>query len=164
MSGTPERLFSDRTKLQEFVAARRASGDVIVFSNGAFDLLHVGHVRALEHARRLGGCLIVGINSDSSVRAYKGPGRPVVPEGERAELVAALRCVDAVCIFDEPAPGALIRIVRPDVHAKGRDYSPETVPEGDLVRELGGRVEIVGDPKDHSSTDLIQRVRRIAAP
>jgi rfaE bifunctional protein nucleotidyltransferase chain/domain len=117
-------------------------------------------VRALEDARAAGDLLVVGINSDRSVAASKGPGRPVMPEAERAEIVAALGCVDLVVVFDEVTAEALIRRVRPDVHAKGRDYRADTVPERDVVAELGGRVVIVGDEKDHATTDLIARIRR----
>jgi D-glycero-beta-D-manno-heptose 1-phosphate adenylyltransferase len=130
-----------------------------VLSNGAFDLIHVGHVRSLEHARSLGDLLVVAVNSDRSVRALKGEGRPIVPERERAEIVAALRCVDLVTIFDETTVEETIRLVRPDVHAKGRDYTAASVPERALVEQLGGTVVIVGDPKDHATSDLIRKIR-----
>ncbi len=139
----------------------RAAGGTIVLTNGAFDLLHVGHVRALEDARRHGTCLVVAINSDASVRRLKGPSRPVVPEGERAELVAAIGCVDLVYVFGETDVSVIIRAVRPDVHAKGRDYTAATVPERAVVAEVGGRVVIVGDPKDHATTDVIARIRAL---
>jgi rfaE bifunctional protein nucleotidyltransferase chain/domain len=138
----------------------RRSGRRIVFANGAFDLLHVGHIRYLQAARREGDFLVVGVNSDASVRLSKGDSRPIVPEGERAEIVAALRCVDAVVIFPEATPSELIREIRPDVHAKGTDYTVQSVPERDVVEAVGGQVRIVGDPKDHATTDLISRVRR----
>ncbi len=138
----------------------RREGQKLVFANGAFDLLHVGHVRYLEAARREGDFLLVGVNSDASVRRLKGEGRPVVPEGERAEIVAALRCVDAVVVFDESSPAGLIAELRPSVHAKGTDYTPDSVPERAAVEEAGGRVAIVGDPKDHATTDLVARLRR----
>jgi D-glycero-beta-D-manno-heptose 1-phosphate adenylyltransferase len=138
------------------VAEWRRAGDSITLANGAFDLLHVGHVRYLRAARKLGGRLIVAVNSDTSVRALKGEGRPEVPEAERAEILAALSDVDAVVIFSEPDVRALIREIRPDVHAKGTDYTAETVPERDDVRAAGGRVEIVGDSKDHSTTEMIR--------
>jgi D-glycero-beta-D-manno-heptose 1-phosphate adenylyltransferase len=141
------------------VAAARLRGARVVLSNGAFDLLHVGHVRSLEHAKSLGDFLVVAVNSDASVRALKGPDRPVLPEAERAELVAALSCVDLVTIFGERNVEEVIRRVRPDIHAKGRDYTVETVPERALVESLGGRVLVVGDPKDHASSDLIRRIR-----
>lgn len=137
----------------------RREGRKLVFANGAFDLLHVGHVRYLEAARREGDFLVVGVNSDASVRRLKGEGRPILPEGERAELVAALRCVDAVVVFDESSPAALIGELRPAVHAKGTDYTPESVPERAAVEEAGGRIVIVGDPKDHATTALVARLR-----
>lgn len=149
-----------RTELIEAASRERAGGKRIVFANGAFDLLHVGHVRYLEAARREGSWLAVGINSDRSVRRSKGNGRPVLPERERAEIVAALACVDAVVLFDEDSPAALLSELRPQVHAKGTDYTPESVPERDVVASYGGRTAIVGDPKDHATTDLIDRIRK----
>ena len=134
----------------------RRSGDHIILANGCFDLLHVGHVRYLRAAKELGGRLIVAINSDESVRSLKGGGRPLMPAGERAEILAALADVDAVVIFPERDVRALIREIRPDVQAKGTDYTVESVPEADVVREYGGRVEIVGDPKDHSASEIIR--------
>jgi rfaE bifunctional protein nucleotidyltransferase chain/domain len=145
-----------RQKLREQVAEWRRAGDSITLANGGFDLLHVGHVRYLRAAKKLGGRLIVAVNSDVSVRALKGEGRPLVPEAERAEILAALADVDAVVIFSEPDVRALIREVRPNVHAKGTDYTAENVPERDEVIAGGGRVEIVGDPKDHSTTEMIR--------
>lgn len=145
----------DRGELVDRVAGARQSGASIVLANGCFDLLHVGHVRYLEAARTLGDILIVGINSDRQARALKGPGRPLVPQNERAELVSSIRSVDLVTIFDEPTVEELIRAIRPDFHAKGTDYTTDSVPERDIVRECGGVVAIVGDPKDHSSTGLI---------
>ena len=147
------------TQLLEAAARQRASGRTIVFANGAFDLLHAGHVRYLEGARREGGWLAVGVNSDASVARAKGPGRPVLPQDERAEIVAALAAVDAVVVFDEDSPAALIATLRPDIHAKGTDYTAESVPEREVVASYGGRTVIVGDPKDHSTTDLIGRIR-----
>ena len=138
----------------------RAEGKRIVFANGAFDLLHVGHVRYLEGARCEGDWLVVGINSDRSVGRAKGPSRPILPEAERAEIVAALAAVDAVSIFDEDSPAALIAAIRPHVHAKGTDYSADTVPERDVVAAYGGRTVIVGDAKDHGTTDLVARIKR----
>ncbi|MGZ4858348.1 MAG: adenylyltransferase/cytidyltransferase family protein [Candidatus Angelobacter sp.] len=126
-------------------------------TNGCFDLLHVGHVRYLRAAKQLGGRLVVAVNSDASTRALKGEGRPRVPGEERAELLAALSDVDAVTIFDAPDVTELIRLLRPDIHAKGTDYTAEGVPERDVVIACGGRVAIVGDPKDHSTTDLLRR-------
>jgi len=144
--------------------AARAQGRAVAVANGAFDLLHVGHVRYLEAAKDLtrGGLLIVGVNSDSSVRASKGPERPVVPERERAELVAALGCVDLVVLFDEPDALALLSALRPDVHVKGTDYTEKSVPERELVARLGGRTAIVGDAKEHSTTDVIARIRELS--
>ena len=134
----------------------RAAGEKIILTNGCFDLLHVGHVRYLRAAKELGGRLIVAVNSDASTRALKGEGRPRVPGEERAELLAALSDVDAVTIFDAPDVTDLIRLLRPDIHAKGTDYTEQNVPERDVVIACGGRVAIVGDPKDHSTTDLLR--------
>jgi rfaE bifunctional protein nucleotidyltransferase chain/domain len=136
----------------------RAQGKRLVLANGCFDLLHVGHVRYLQAARALGDALVVGLNSDASVRRLKGPGRPVMPAAERAELVAAVSGVDAVVVFDEDSADALIARLRPDVHAKGTDYTTDTVPEREAVAAGGGRVAIAGDPKDHSSKDLIATI------
>jgi D-glycero-beta-D-manno-heptose 1-phosphate adenylyltransferase len=132
----------------------------IVFANGVFDLLHVGHVRYLQAARAEGDVLVVGINSDASTRQLKGKGRPVLTERARATLVAAIAAVDYVVIFDELDVKTLLREIQPDVHAKGTDYTADTVPERDLARLLGIRVAIVGDPKDHSTRDLLARLRR----
>jgi rfaE bifunctional protein nucleotidyltransferase chain/domain len=152
-------LILSRRQAAEAAADLRREGRRLVFANGAFDLLHVGHVRYLEAARREGDFLLVGVNSDASVGRLKGEGRPIVPEAERAELVAALRCVDAVVVFDESSPAALIGEIRPAVHAKGTDYTPDTVPERDAVERIGGRVAIVGDPKDHATSELLARLR-----
>ena len=146
----------DRQELRRRAEAWRASGEKITLANGCFDLLHVGHVRYLHAAKKLGGRLVVAINSDDSVRRLKGEGRPVIPAEERAEILAAMSDVDAVVIFPEPDVRALVREIRPNVHAKGTDYTAESVPERDTVIECGGRVEIVGDPKDHSATDIIR--------
>ncbi len=134
----------------------RASGERIILANGNFDLLHVGHVRYLQGAKQLGGKLVVAINSDESVRSLKGGGRPIMPGEERAEIIAALADVDAVVIFPELDVRALIREIRPDIQAKGTDYTVESVPERDAVAEYGGRVAIVGDPKDHSTSEIIR--------
>ncbi len=134
----------------------RRAGDRVTLANGCFDLLHVGHVRYLHAARELGGKLIVAVNSDDSVRALKGEGRPIMPAGERAEILASLADVDAVVVFPEEDVRAIIREVHPDFHAKGTDYTVESVPERDVVETCGGRVVIVGDPKNHSATDIIQ--------
>ena len=143
--------------------AWRAAGERVVLANGIFDLLHVGHVRYLAGARAAGDRLIVAVNSDRSAAASKGPGRPVVGERDRAQLVASLRGVDAVLIFDEPDVGALLRELRPAVHAKGTDYRADTVPERDVSRSVGAETAITGDPKDHATRDLIERVREAAA-
>ena len=145
-----------REQLQRLVSGWRNTGDRIILTNGCFDLLHVGHVRYLHGAKQLGGRLVVGVNGDESVRQIKGSGRPIMPAEERAEIVASLEDVDAVVIFPEPDVRALIREIRPDIHAKGTDYTAESVPEGDLVRECGGRVEIVGDSKEHSTSEIIR--------
>jgi D-glycero-beta-D-manno-heptose 1-phosphate adenylyltransferase len=147
-----------REALTQRVAAWRQAGDSITLANGCFDLLHVGHVRYLHAAKQLGGRLIVAINSDESVRGLKGEGRPLMPAEERAEILSALADVDAVVIFPERDVRALIRDLRPNIHAKGTDYTAATVPERDVVIECGGRVEIVGDPKDHSATEIISRI------
>jgi rfaE bifunctional protein nucleotidyltransferase chain/domain len=142
------------------LAARlRAEGRTIVLANGCFDLLHVGHVRYLEAARALGDVLFVGLNSDAAVTRLKGPGRPVMPAAERAEVLAALRAVDHVVVFDEDTADRLVTLVRPAVHAKGTDYTDATVPEAASVRAAGGRVAIVGDPKAHATRDLVARIR-----
>src|SRR5688572_17417552 len=133
------------------VQTARARGKRIALANGAFDLLHVGHVRYLQGARAYGDVLVVAVNSDASVRGQKGPGRPVVPEAERAELVAALACVDWAIVFGEPTVAAIIERLKPDVQVKGTDYTVETIPEAPLVRAYGGTVAIAGDPKDHST-------------
>ena len=130
-----------------------------MLTNGCFDLLHVGHVRYLRGAKALGGKLIVALNSDASVRQVKGAERPFMPQEERAEILAALSDVDAVVVFDEPDVRALIRELRPDIQAKGTDYTRDNVPERDEVQAYGGRVEIVGDPKDHSSSELLPRIK-----
>jgi D-glycero-beta-D-manno-heptose 1-phosphate adenylyltransferase len=136
----------------------RASGKKIVFANGCFDLFHVGHVRYLQSARRLGDLLILGINGDDSVAALKGKGRPLQPEADRIEILAALECVDYVLLFNEPTVDAILKALRPDIHAKGTDYTEENVPERNTVQAYGGRVAIAGDPKDHSTRDLIQLI------
>jgi rfaE bifunctional protein nucleotidyltransferase chain/domain len=146
----------DRAELRKQVEAWRAAGDRVTLTNGCFELLHVGHVRYLRAAKELGGRLVVAVNADDSVRALKGEGRPLMPAEERAEILAALADVDAVVIFPESNVRALIREIHPDVHAKGTDYTADSVPEGDVVREYGGRVAIVGDPKDHSASEIIR--------
>ena len=158
--GSRAKLWS-RERAGKEAESVRGSGRKVVFANGAFDLLHVGHVRYLQAARREGDFLVVGVNSDSSVRLSKGDGRPILPEAERAEIVAALSCVDAVVVFPEASPADLLLEIRPDVHAKGTDYTRDTVPEKSVVESYGGEVRIVGDPKDHATTDVISRIRRL---
>lgn len=148
----------ERNRLVARVSIERRKGARIVLANGCFDLFHVGHIRYLAGARALGEVLVVGINSDEQVRKLKGGNRPFIPERERAEIVSAFKFVDYVTVFSEPTVTELIRAIRPDFHAKGTDYTPDTVPEREIVREMGGKTVIVGDPKDHSSTDLIQLV------
>jgi len=148
----------DRTALRQRVDEWRHAGERVTLANGCFDLLHVGHVRYLHAAKELGGRLVVAINSDDSVRSLKGEGRPLMPAEERAEILAALADVDAVVIFPERDVRALIREIRPDLQAKGTDYTAENVPEADVVREHGGRVAIVGDPKNHSASEIINRL------
>jgi len=152
----------NREELKDHVATWRRAGERVTLANGCFDLLHVGHVRYLHAAKKLGGRLVVAINSDESVRSLKGQGRPLMPAEERAEIIAALADVDAVVIFPERDVRALIREIRPDIQAKGTDYAVDTVPERDVVLEYGGRVEIVGDPKDHSASEIIRS--RFAKP
>ncbi len=144
--------------LEATVRQWRQTGRSVVFANGVFDLLHVGHVRYLRAARALGDRLIVAVNSDASTRALKGPGRPVLPQAARAELVAALQTVSAVVIFDDPTAGGLLQRLRPDVHAKGTDYTEASVPERAIADACGIRVAIVGDPKEHSTRSLLARI------
>ena len=144
--------------LQSAVAAHHARGQKIVFANGCFDVLHVGHIRYLQGAKALGDILIVGVNSDTSMRQIRDAGRPLMAEEARARLVAALECVDYVTVFDDMTVAPLLEALHPDVHAKGTDYTLETVPEREVVRAYGGQVAIVGDPKHHSTHDVIRRV------
>ena len=156
MSEQSQSKILDRHALRKQVEAWRAAGDRITLANGCFDLLHVGHIRYLRAAKQIGGRLVVAINSDDSVRSLKGEGRPLMPAQERAEILAALADVDAVVIFPEHDVRAIIREIHPDVQAKGTDYTAESVPEADTVREFGGRVAIVGDRKDHSASEIIR--------
>ena len=149
-----------RESLRDKLAEHKQRGQRIVFANGCFDTLHVGHVRYLDGARREGDILVVGVNADSSVCALKGPGRPILDENARALLVAALRAVDYVILFSEPSVESLLETLRPNVHAKGTDYALDTVPERATAARLGIRVAIVGDPKDHSTRDLLESVRK----
>lgn len=149
-----------RKQLQDLVRQWKAAGESVVLTNGCFDVLHVGHVRYLRGAKELATRLVVAVNADSTVRRLKGEGRPRTTEAERAEIIGALADVDAVVIFHEPDVRELVREIRPNIHAKGTDYTVDTVPERDVVVECGGRVAIVGDPKDHSSSDLIDKWKR----
>lgn len=138
----------------------RSEGKTVALANGVFDLLHVGHVRYLEGARAMADRLVVAVNSDASTRLVKGPGRPVIPEAERAELLAALSCTDAVLLFSDPDVRAVLRAVRPHVHVKGTDYTADSIPERDEVAAWGGRVAVAGDPKDHSTSELVKKLGR----
>jgi len=149
-----------RADLRKILVEHKRQGKRIVFANGCFDTLHVGHVRYLDGARCEGDVLVVGLNTDSSVCRLKGPGRPILDEVARAQLVAAIRCVDFVVLFAEPNVEVLLEELRPDVHAKGTDYTAETVPERTIAARLGIRVAIVGDPKDHSTRDFLDSVRQ----
>ncbi len=145
-------------------AEASAAGKTIALANGIFDLFHVGHLRYLQGAKALADLLVVAVNSDTSTRRNKGAGRPVVPEAERAEIVAALACVDRILLFDSKDVIPVIRALRPDVQVKGTDYTPETVPEAAEVKAYGGRVAVAGDPKDHSTTELLERLREACHP
>jgi rfaE bifunctional protein nucleotidyltransferase chain/domain len=151
-------LILERVALVARVVKARATGSTIVLANGCFDVLHAGHIRYLQGARALGDLLVVGINSDAQVARLKGEGRPILPEHDRAEIVASLESVTLVTIFDEPTVTELLLALRPDIHAKGTDYTEETVPERDVVRSYGGSVRIVGDPKDHSTSEILKKV------
>jgi rfaE bifunctional protein nucleotidyltransferase chain/domain len=145
--------------LEAAVHAERAEGRTVAFANGCFDVLHVGHVRYLADAKAQADRLIVAINDDGSVSGLKGPGRPILSGADRAEIVAALESVDYVVLFSDPDVNRLLRLLKPDVHCKGTDYTPDTVPERETVRAYGGRIAIVGDPKDHSTRDLLTRIK-----
>lgn len=152
--------FIDLEEAAALALEMKQQGKTVALANGAFDILHVGHIRYLQAAAESADLLIVAVNSDSSVRGYKGEGRPVIPDHERAELVCALEAVDYVLIFQEATVENVIRAIRPDFQCKGTDYSESSVPEGDLVRSLGGQVKIVGDPKDHDSSAIIRKISR----
>lgn len=154
-------IIDDRNELLKRIQTVRASNGKVIFANGAFDILHAGHVRYLEGAAALGDLLVVAVNSDSSVARLKGAGRPLMPLADRMRIVAALEVVDLVCSFDEPTVEQLLLLLKPDVHAKGTDYTKDSVPEVETVRSYGGQVAITGDPKDHSTTDLISKVIKI---
>lgn len=155
-----ERIFRDPALLRKTLERTRAGRGAVVLANGIFDILHVGHIRYLEGAAALGGILVVALNDDASARALKGPGRPVVPAEERAEMLAALRVVDFVLIFGGATVDGIIEVLRPDVHAKGTDYTVDTVPELGTARSVGTKTVIVGDAKAHSSRDIVERIRK----
>jgi len=146
-------------ELSDLVAADRAAGRTVAFANGCFDVLHVGHVRYLADAAAQGDRLVVAVNDDESVKGLKGPGRPILSAADRAEMLAALESVDYVLTFSDPDVNRLLMLLKPDVHCKGTDYTPETVPERHTVLAYGGRIAIVGDPKDHSTRDLLARIK-----
>ena len=152
------KVIPTKEHLRDVVASVRAAGETIAFTNGCYDLLHVGHVRSLQGARACADRLIVGVNSDASVKRNKGPRLPVVPQHERAEVLAALACVDYVFVFDDPTVDPLLELIRPDAYCKGPEYDMNNLPERETVRRLGIAYRQVGDPKDHSTTDLIRRV------
>ncbi|MFB3903418.1 MAG: adenylyltransferase/cytidyltransferase family protein [Acidobacteriota bacterium] len=146
------------SELKEIAAQARRAGQTVVFGNGCFDLLHVGHIRYLQGARKLGDILILALNGDRCVEKLKGAGRPLMPELERAEILAALECVDYIVVFNDSTVDGLLREIRPDVHAKGTDYSEDTVPERETVLSYGGKIAIVGDPKQHSTRDYLNQI------
>ena len=149
-----------RQEAVAFVAGHRGAGETVVFTNGVFDLLHVGHLRYLQQARALGGALVVGINSDRSVRIVKGAGRPITPEAERVEILSALACVDAVVVFDEPTPHELIAALQPDILVKGADWAADAIVGRDVVEARGGRVVRIPIEGGHSTSALVERIRR----
>lgn len=152
------RILSE-SELASTLENERSAGRTIVFANGCFDVLHVGHIRYLQDAARVGDVLVVGVNGDDSVRELKGEGRPVMPADERAELIASIRGVTYVTVFHDRSPARLLGVLRPDFQAKGTDYTPDSVPEAEVVRSYGGEVVIVGDPKDHSTTAVLDKMR-----
>jgi rfaE bifunctional protein nucleotidyltransferase chain/domain len=159
-------VISKIVSLDDAVAWReelRRQGRTLAFANGVFDLFHVGHLRYLQGAREMCDALIVAVNSDVSTKANKGPTRPVVPEHERAEIVAALECVDRIVVFDDKTVSRLLLALKPDVHVKGTDYTPETIPERDIVASYGGRAAVAGDPKNHSTTEMIAALKVLEA-
>ena len=147
------------SQLLDALESERTAGRTIAFANGCFDVLHVGHIRYLQDAASVADVLVVGVNGDDSVRMLKGEGRPVMPQDERAEIISAIRGVSYVTIFDEKSPGRLLQTLKPDFQCKGTDYTAESVPEREIVQAYGGKVVIVGDPKDHSTRDLLTRIR-----
>jgi rfaE bifunctional protein nucleotidyltransferase chain/domain len=160
MAAQPENApILNEDDLVDALARERSAGRSIAFANGCFDVLHVGHIRYLQDASRVADVLVVGVNGDASVSELKGPGRPVMPEAERAEIISAVRGVAYVTVFHERSPARLLGTLRPDFQCKGTDYTPESVPEGEIVRGYGGQVVIVGDPKDHSTTALLEKMK-----
>jgi len=153
-----QKVIATRDALSEVVARLRREGKRIAFSNGCFEILHVGHLRSLQDARRHGDCLIVAVNSDDSVGRYKGREEPIVPEHERAEILAGLACVDFVYVFDEATVDGLLELIRPDAYCKGPEYTIENLPERETLKRIGGTLVQVGDPKDHSTSDLLRRI------
>jgi rfaE bifunctional protein nucleotidyltransferase chain/domain len=158
MGNDPLGKIKSLKEIKDILKPLRAAGRKIVFANGCFDLLHVGHTRYLQNAKALGDILVLGVNSDASVAVLKGKGRPVQPEAERAEILSALACVDYVLLFDALTVDGILRELQPDIHAKGSDYTEESIPERDTVLSYGGRVAIAGDPKNHATRDLIQTI------
>jgi D-glycero-beta-D-manno-heptose 1-phosphate adenylyltransferase len=158
MKTDPKLKIKSLAELEAMVPQIRASGRKVVFANGCFDLLHVGHIRYLQNARALGDVLILGVNSDACVSKLKGKGRPLQPEVERTEILASLECVDYVLLFDAPTVDGILKALKPDIHAKGTDYTEASVPERETVLAYGGRIAIAGDPKNHSTCDLIQTI------
>lgn len=150
----------DEERLREALENERKSGKTIAFANGCFDVLHVGHIRYLQDAASVADVLVVGVNGDGSVRELKGEGRPVMPENERAEIIAAIRGVSYVTVFHDKSPARLLQALRPDFQAKGTDYTADSVPEAEIVKAYGGKVVIVGDPKDHSTTAVLEKMRK----
>src|SRR5712671_6820273 len=163
-NGMSNERILNRLELADRVTAVRTKGQRIVFANGCFDVLHVGHVRYLEAARELGDLLIVGVNSDEQARRLKGADRPLMPQDQRAEIISSIGAVDLVTIFSEATVTELLLAIKPDIHAKGTDYTEESVPERGVVRSYGGRVAIVGDPKDHSSSEMIEKLAVSSEP
>jgi rfaE bifunctional protein nucleotidyltransferase chain/domain len=161
MSNKGHKFIRDHSTLLEVVDRLKAEGKTIAFTNGCFDLLHVGHIRCLREAKAQGDVLIVAVNSDESMRKLKRLGRPVMPEEDRIEILEALECVDYLTLFSDDRVDRLLLSLRPHIHAKGTDYTEETVPERETVLSYGGRIAIVGDPKSHSTTDLIRAIARI---
>jgi len=146
-------------ELLDALARERAAGNSVAFANGCFDLIHVGHIRYLQDASRVADVLVVGVNGDDSVRVLKGAGRPLMPADERAEIIASIRGVSYVTVFDEKSPSRLLQVLQPDFQCKGTDYTPDSVPEAEIVKSYGGKVVIVGDPKDHSTTAVLEKLR-----